>query len=241
MLDINDLKKSDFYYDLPQELIAQTPIEPRNHSRLMVIDRKTGAISHDRFYNLCNYLKKGDTLIVNDSRVLPARIYGEKEANGTFIEFLLLEQRANMVWEILCRPGKKAKVGTVFNFGGGKLKAEIIEVLEDGNRIAKFSCEGSFYAVLDEIGGFELLCPDFYEALTRFFFSGTPCVGVLKALPSAEELTRRVDLPPEYLEAAYELHGLLASDPDTLILETTGRYDFNAEGALRHWTEEYAM
>ena len=102
MLDINDLKKSDFYYDLPQELIAQTPIEPRNHSRLMVIDRKTGAISHDRFYNLCNYLKKGDTLIVNDSRVLPARIYGEKEANGTFIEFLLLEQRANMVWEILC-------------------------------------------------------------------------------------------------------------------------------------------
>ena len=152
MLDINDLKKSDFYYDLPQELIAQTPIEPRNHSRLMVIDRKTGAISHDRFYNLCNYLKKGDTLIVNDSRVLPARIYGEKEANGTFIEFLLLEQRANMVWEILCRPGKKAKVGTVFNFGGGKLKAEIIEVLEDGNRIAKFSCEGSFYAVLDEIG-----------------------------------------------------------------------------------------
>ncbi len=97
------------------------------------------------------------------------------------------------------------------------------------------------FALLDEIGGFELLCPDFYEALTRFFFSGTPCVGVLKALPSAEELTRRVDLPPEYLEAASELHGLLASDPDTLILETTGRYDFNAEGALRHWTEEYAM
>lgn len=152
MLDVNDLKKSDFYYDLPQELIAQTPIEPRNHSRMMVIDRKTGAISHDRFYNLCNYLKKGDTLIVNDSRVLPARIYGEKEANGTFIEFLLLEQRANMVWEILCRPGKKAKVGTVFSFGGGKLKAEIIEVLEDGNRIARFDCEGNFYAVLDEIG-----------------------------------------------------------------------------------------
>ncbi len=152
MLDINNLKKSDFYYDLPQELIAQTPIEPRNHSRMMVIERKTGDISHDRFYNLCKYLKKGDTLIVNDSRVLPARIYGEKEANGTFIEFLLLEQRANMVWEILCRPGKKAKVGTVFSFGGGKLKAEILEVLEDGNRIARFECDGSFYAVLDEIG-----------------------------------------------------------------------------------------
>lgn len=152
MLDINDLKKSDFYYDLPEELIAQTPIEPRNHSRLLVMDRKTGAIAHDRFYNLCDYLKKGDTLIINDSRVLPARIYGEKESSGSFIEFLLLEQKETMVWEILCRPGKKAKVGTVFSFGGGKLKAEIIEVLEDGNRIAKFDCKGNFYAVLDEIG-----------------------------------------------------------------------------------------
>lgn len=152
MLDINDLKKSDFYYDLPEELIAQTPIEPRNHSRLLVLDRKTGAVSHDRFYNLCNYLKKGDTLIINDSRVLPARIYGKKEENGTFIEFLLLDRKEEMVWEILCRPGKKAKVGTVFTFGNGKLKAEIIDVLEDGNRIARFSCEGNFYAVLDEIG-----------------------------------------------------------------------------------------
>lgn len=152
MLDINDLKKSDFYYDLPEGLIAQTPIEPRNHSRLLVMDRKTGAIAHDHFYNLCDHLKKGDTLIINDSRVLPARIYGEKEANGTFIEFLLLDQKETMVWEILCRPGKKAKVGTVFSFGGGKLKAEIIEVLEDGNRIARFSCQGNFYAVLDEIG-----------------------------------------------------------------------------------------
>ena len=97
------------------------------------------------------------------------------------------------------------------------------------------------YALLDEIGGFELLYPDFYEALTRFFFSGTPCVGVLKAMPSAEELRRRVDLPAEYMEAAAELHELLESDPDTLVLETTGRYDFNAEGALRHWAEEYAI
>ena len=123
MLDVNDLKKSDFYYDLPQELIAQTPIEPRNHSRMMVIDRKTGAISHDRFYNLCNYLKKGDTLIVNDSRVLPARIYGEKEANGTFIEFLLLEQRANMVWEILCRPGKKSQGRNGFQLRWGQAQS----------------------------------------------------------------------------------------------------------------------
>lgn len=152
MLNLNDLKKSDFYYDLPEELIAQTPIEPRNHSRLLVVDRKSGEITHDRFYNLCNYLEKGDTIVINDSRVLPARIYGERESNGSFIEFLLLEQREQNVWEILCRPGKKAKIGTRFTFGGGKLTAEILEVLEDGNRIARFFCEGSLYAVLDEIG-----------------------------------------------------------------------------------------
>ncbi len=152
MLDLSDLKKSDFYYELPEELIAQTPIEPRNHSRLMVIDRKTGEISHDRFYNLCKYLKKGDTLVVNDSRVLPARIYGGRESNGSFIEFLLLEQREQNVWEILCRPGKKAKVGSRFIFGGGKLTAEILEVLEDGNRVARFFCDGSLYQILDEIG-----------------------------------------------------------------------------------------
>lgn len=152
MLNLKDLKKSDFYYDLPEELIAQTPIEPRNHSRLMVVDKKSGEITHDRFYNLCNYLEKGDTLVINDSRVLPARIYGERESNGSFIEFLLLELLEQNVWEILCRPGKKAKVGTRFTFGGGKLTAEILEVSEDGNRIARFFCEGSLYAVLDEIG-----------------------------------------------------------------------------------------
>ena len=152
MLDINDLKKSDFYYELPEELIAQTPVEPRNASRLMVLDRRTGKIIDDHFYNLCRYLEKGDTLIVNDSRVLPARIYGEKSDNGSFIEFLLLEQKSNMVWEILCRPGKKAKPGTKFNFGGGKLRATKLEVKEGGNRIAKFEGEGNFYAVLDEIG-----------------------------------------------------------------------------------------
>lgn len=152
MLDLNNLKKSDFHYDLPEELIAQTPVEPRNHSRLLKVDRLTGEITHDRFYNLCNYLKKGDCLVLNDSRVLPARIYGEKVDNGSFIEFLLVDRREELVWEILCRPGKKAKVGTKFSFGGGKLTAEIIEVLEDGNRVAKFSCNGNFYEVLDEIG-----------------------------------------------------------------------------------------
>lgn len=109
MLDINNMKRSDFYYDLPQELIAQTPVEPRNASRMMKINRQTGEVVHDHFYNLCNYLKKGDLLVLNDSKVLPARIYGEREDTGSFIEFLLVEQKENMVWEILCRPGKKSQ------------------------------------------------------------------------------------------------------------------------------------
>lgn len=152
MLDLKNMKKSDFYYELPQERIAQTPIEPRNASRMMCLDRTTGEIEHDHFYNLCDHLKKGDLLVLNDSRVLPARIYGETEDTHSFIEFLLVEQRGNMEWEILCRPGKKARVGRRFVFGGGLLTAEITEVLEDGNRIAKFECEGSFFAALDEIG-----------------------------------------------------------------------------------------
>ena len=152
MLDTENMKRSDFYYELPEELIAQTPVEPRSASRMMILDRRSGEIGHSHFYNLCSFLKKGDLLVLNDSRVLPARIYGEKEGTGSFIEFLLLEQKENMVWEILCRPGKKAKPGPRFSFGGGKLRAEITDVLEDGNRIARFECEGSLYAVLDEIG-----------------------------------------------------------------------------------------
>lgn len=146
------MKKSDFYYNLPEELIAQTPVTPRDHSRLMVVDRESGAITHSHFYNLCDILQKGDLLVMNDSRVLPARLYGEKVDNGTFIEFLLLEQKGDKRWEIICRPGKKAKVGTKFSFGGGKLLAEVVEVKPDGNRIVQFSCDGNFYTVLDEIG-----------------------------------------------------------------------------------------
>ena len=146
------MKKSDFYYNLPEELIAQTPVTPRDHSRLMVVDRESGAITQRHFYNLCDILQKGDLLVMNDSRVLPARLYGEKVDNGTFIEFLLLEQKGDKLWEIICRPGKKAKVGTKFSFGGGKLLAEVVEVKPDGNRIVQFSCDGNFYTVLDEIG-----------------------------------------------------------------------------------------
>lgn len=147
-----ELLKSDFYYDLPEELIAQTPAEPRNSSRMMCVDRKTGEISHDRFYNLCDKLKKGDLLVMNDSRVIPARLYGEKVGNQTFIEFLLLEQKGDKIWEIICRPGKKAKVGTRFSFGGGRLVADVIEVKDDGNRIVKFECEGNFFTALDDVG-----------------------------------------------------------------------------------------
>lgn len=144
--------KSEFYYDLPEELIAQTPIEPRNHSRLMKIDCKSGEIEHRHFYNLCDYLKKGDLLVMNDSRVLPARLYGIKEGTGACVEFLLLEQKGDKIWEVLVRPGKKAKPGARFSFGDGRLKAEIIETVEGGNRIAKFECEGNFFTTLEDIG-----------------------------------------------------------------------------------------
>ncbi|MDE6776188.1 MAG: tRNA preQ1(34) S-adenosylmethionine ribosyltransferase-isomerase QueA [Ruminococcus sp.] len=147
-----ELLKSDFYYDLPEELIAQTPVEPRNSSRMMCVDRNTGKISHDHFYNLCSHLKKGDLLVMNDSRVIPARLYGEKIDNGTFIEFLLLEQKGDKLWEIICRPGKKAKTGTKFSFGGGRLTAEVIEVKPDGNRIVQFECDGNFFTALEDVG-----------------------------------------------------------------------------------------
>lgn len=146
------MKKSDFYYDLPESYIAQTPIEPRDHSRLMEVSRSTGEITHGHFYNLCDILKKGDLLVLNDSRVLPARLYGEKEGTGSFIEFLLLEQKGDKLWEIICRPGKKAKVGAHFSFGNGRIKAEVVEVKDDGNRIVQFSCDGNFYTALEDVG-----------------------------------------------------------------------------------------
>lgn len=147
-----ELLKSDFYYDLPEELIAQTPVEPRNSSRMMCVNHQTGAVEHDHFYNLCSHLKKGDLLVMNDSRVIPARLYGEKIENGTFIEFLLLEQKGDKLWEIICRPAKKAKVGVKFSFGNGRLIAEVVEAKDDGNRIVRFECEGNFFTALEDIG-----------------------------------------------------------------------------------------
>ena len=147
-----ELLKSDFYYDLPEELIAQHPVEPRNSSRMMCVDRRTGEIEHAHFYNLCEHLKEGDLLVMNDSRVIPARLYGEKIGNGTFIEFLLLEQKGDKIWEIICRPGKKAKVGRRFSFGGGRLIAEVLEVKDDGNRVVRFECDGNFFTALEDVG-----------------------------------------------------------------------------------------
>ena len=146
------MKRSDFYYDLPEELIAQTPVEPRDSSRLMHIDRKTGKIEHSIFRDLPSFLKKGDLLIVNDSRVIPARLVVQKKETGGAIEFLLLEQKTNQNWEIICRPAKKAKPGARFVFGNGLLEAEVLEILDDGKRLVKLECEGSIYHVLDQIG-----------------------------------------------------------------------------------------
>ena len=146
------MRTSDFWYDLPQERIAQTPIEPRDHSRLLCMDRKTGKCVHRHFYEIQNLLRPGDLLVMNDSRVIPARLLGEKEGSGGAMEFLLLEQKGKDEWETLVRPGRKAKLGARFVFGGGLLKAEIAEVLPDGNRIARFKYQGDFFHVLDLVG-----------------------------------------------------------------------------------------
>ena len=146
------MKTSDFYYDLPQELIAQHPVEPRDSSRLMVMDRTTGAIEHRIFRDVTDYLRPGDCLIVNDSRVLPARIFGVREGGESVNEFLLLTQKEQNVWECLTKPGKRAKVGSRFVFGEGLMTGEVTEVCGDGNRIVKFECGDEFFSVLDRIG-----------------------------------------------------------------------------------------
>ena len=146
------MNKSDFYYDLPKELIAQHPVEPRDSSRLMTVDKTSGEISHRHFYDIIDELREGDCLILNNTRVLPARMYGTKEDTGARVEFLLLTNKGDDIWETITGPGKRAKIGTKFVFGDGLLKAEIIDVLEGGNRLAKFTYEGNFYEVLDKIG-----------------------------------------------------------------------------------------
>ena len=145
------MKKSDFFYDLPEELIAQTPIEPRDASRLMLIDRSNKNCDEDVFRNIIDYLNEGDLLVLNDTRVLPARIYGTRTDTGAVVEFVLLKQLETNKWECIAGPGKKAKEGHSFKFSD-KLSATVINVLDDGNRVLDFNCDKDFFAALDEIG-----------------------------------------------------------------------------------------
>lgn len=145
------MKKSDFYYDLPEELIAQTPIYPRDSSRLMVLSKSTGEISHSVFHNIADFLNPGDTLVLNNTRVLPARIFGTKKTTGAVVEFVLLKQKGTLLWECIAGPGKKAKTGDEFKFSED-LSCTVTQVLPDGNRIIEFVCNGEFFAVLDKVG-----------------------------------------------------------------------------------------
>ena len=149
---MTELKKSDFYFDLPQELIAQDPLEDRSASRLLVLNRKTGAVEHHTFREITNYVRSGDCLVLNNTKVIPARLMGVKEDTGAAIEVLLLKRRDNDVWETLVKPGKKARPGAKIVFGDGCLRAEVLDVEEEGNRLIRFDYEGIFEEVLDRLG-----------------------------------------------------------------------------------------
>ncbi len=146
------MKTSDFYFDLPQELIAQDPLEDRSSSRLLVMNKETGAIEHHIFREIINYLNPGDCLVINDTKVIPARLYGSKVGTDAKIEILLLKRKENDVWETLVKPGKKAKPGTRISFGDGLLMGEVLDVVEEGNRLIQFSYEGIFEEILDKLG-----------------------------------------------------------------------------------------
>ncbi len=146
------MNRKDFYFELPQELIAQDPLEDRVASRLLVLNKNTGKIAHKHFKDIKEYLRAGDCLVINNTKVIPARLMGEREGTGAVIEVLLLKRMENDVWETLVKPGKKAKTGTKIIFGGGKLVGEVIDIVEEGNRRIKFTYEGIFEEILDELG-----------------------------------------------------------------------------------------
>ena len=146
------LKKEDFYFDLPEELIAQDPLEDRSSSRLLVLDKETGETSHHVFREIVDYLEPGDCLVINDTKVIPARLIGEKEGTGAKVEVLLLKRKENDVWETLVKPGRKMKPGAKLVFGNGLLHAEVKEVVEEGNRLIQFQYEGIFEEILDQLG-----------------------------------------------------------------------------------------
>ncbi len=149
---MTELKKSDFYFDLPQELIAQDPLSDRSSSRLLKLNKETGEIEHHVFKEVIDFLKEGDCLVLNDTKVIPARLYATKEDTGATIEVLLLKRRENDVWETLVKPGKKARPGARLVFGDGLLRAEVTDVLEEGNRLIRFEYDGIFEEILDQLG-----------------------------------------------------------------------------------------
>lgn len=191
------MKKEDFYYDLPKEYIAQTPIEPRDHSKMLVVHRSEDRIEHRHFYDILDYLTDKDCLILNDTRVLPARLYGIKEDTGARVEFLLLNQKEKDVWEVITGPGKRAKEGTKFTFGDGILHAEVLSVLENGNRLAKFTYEGdTIFPVLEKIG--EMPLPHY---ITKKLENGERYQTVYsKELGSAAAPTAGLHFTPELLQ-----------------------------------------
>ncbi len=146
------MKRQDFYYDLPEELIAQDPLEDRSSSRLLVLDKKTGETQHHTFREIVNYLNPGDCLVINDTKVIPARLIGAKEETGAKIEVLLLKRKQNDVWETLVKPGRKAKPGTRISFGDGLLNGEVIDVVDEGTRLIRFEYDGIFEEILDQLG-----------------------------------------------------------------------------------------
>lgn len=150
--DCAGLRTSDYYFELPPELIAQDPLEDRSSSRLLTLDKNTGAVEHHHFREILNFLREGDCLVLNNTKVIPARLYGVKEDTGATIEVLLLKRHENDVWETLVKPGKKAKPGTRIFFGDGLLKAEVLEVVEEGNRMIRFEYEGIWEELLDRLG-----------------------------------------------------------------------------------------
>ncbi len=147
-----ELKKSDFYFDLPQELIAQDPLEDRSSSRLLMLDRDTGQTRHEIFHNIPQYLRPGDCLVLNNTKVIPARLLGEREGTGAHVEVLLLKRREKDVWETLVKPGKKCRPGTELIFGEGLLRGQVLETVEEGNRLIRFTYQGIWEEVLDQLG-----------------------------------------------------------------------------------------
>jgi S-adenosylmethionine:tRNA ribosyltransferase-isomerase len=195
------MKTSDFYYDLPQELIAQEPVEPRDRSRLLVMNRGTGELTDRIFQNLTDHLRPGDCLILNDSRVLPARLYGNRKDTGGAVELLLLSPKGGNRWEVLAGPGKRAKPGNRLVFGGGLLEAEVLDILDEGNRLVEFCFEGNFYNILEQIG--EMPLPHY---ITKHLDDAERYQTVYSREPgSAAAPTAGLHFTPELLEKVRDM------------------------------------